>query len=117
MKERILDAARWGKGILERFSTAEVLGVPIDWFFHLTFAALIAWVAAAFLPRRRVVQLGVALIVGKELFDVFAKTRLEYIRPPEADIALDLASGLAGLFLGLWLARRRPLPVGRGGAR
>ncbi|HPF36318.1 MAG TPA: hypothetical protein P5571_12330 [Candidatus Krumholzibacteria bacterium] len=117
MKERILDVARFVKNILNRFSTAEVAGVPIDWFFHLCGAMLIAWVASAFLPRKRVLQVGVALILAKELFDVFAKTRMEYIRPPEADIALDIASGVAGLFLGFWLAKRAPLPFARKGNR
>lgn len=116
MKERILDAARAVKGFFNWFSTAQIAGVPIDWVFHLGVATLIAWIAAAFLPRKRVWQLGVALVLTKELFDVFAKTRLEYIRPPGADITLDVACGVAGLFLGLWLARRAPLPR-RGGRR
>lgn len=114
MKERILDIARAGRNLLNRCSTAEFMGVPLDWVFHLVGAAIITWLAAALLPRRRVVQLGVGLIIAKELFDVFAKTRLEYIRPPAADIGLDVASGLAGLALGLWVAKRFPCPFGGG---
>jgi hypothetical protein len=83
--------------------------MPLDWVFHLFGAILITWVASIFLARKRVIMLGVGLLITKELFDVFAKTRLEYIRPPEADIAIDLASGLVGIAIGLWLAKRRPL--------
>jgi len=112
MKERILDTARWGKGLLDTLSQATLFGLPIDWLFHLVFAAAITWIASVFLARRRVIQLGIGMIMAKELFDVFAKTRVEYIRAPEADIALDLASGLIGLALGLWLARRRSIRFG-----
>ncbi|MDO9694864.1 MAG: hypothetical protein Q7W56_09035 [Candidatus Latescibacteria bacterium] len=107
--EWVLDVLREIRGGMEYFSRMRVLGVPVDWFFHLVFAAAIAWGASRLLPLRRVVLLAVALIVGKELFDIFAKTRVEYIRPPGADLALDITAGLAGLALGCWLARRFPL--------
>ena len=109
MKERILDMARGGRNLVNNFSEATLFGVHIDWFFHLVGAALITWTASVFLTRKRVIMLGVGVIVAKELFDVFAKTRLEYIRAPGADIAMDLASGLVGLAIGLWIAKRRPL--------
>lgn len=113
--ERVLDVLREIRGGMEYFSRMRVLGVPVDWVFHLVFAAAIAWVASRLLPLRRVVLLAMALIAGKELFDVFAKTRAEYIRAPGADLALDLAAGLAGLAVGCWLARRFP-PRRRGAA-
>jgi hypothetical protein len=114
--EHVLDALRELRNGFEFFSKMRVLGVPVDWFFHLAFAAVIAWGASRVLPLRRVVMLVVALIVGKELFDVFAKTRLDYIRPPGADLALDVSAGLAGLALGCFLARRFP-PRRRGTPR
>ncbi len=106
--EQVLDVLREIRGGLEFFSKMRVLGVPVDWFFHLVFAAAIAWGASRVLPLRRVVLLAVALIAGKELFDVFAKTRVEYIRPPGVDLALDVTAGLVGLALGCYLARRFP---------
>ncbi len=109
MKEFILDVARWGKGLFNTFSQATLFGMPLDWVFHLLGAILITWVASVYLARKRVIILGVGLLILKELLDIFAKTRLEYIRAPEADIALDLASGLVGLAIGLWLAKHRPL--------
>ena len=92
------------KGFFNRFSTMEVLGFPIDWFFHLAGVAVVAIVATRFVPRRIVIRLALILIAGKELFDVFAKTRLEYIRPPGIDLLFDVTAGLAGLALGLWIA-------------
>lgn len=103
----MLEFLRQIRGLFNRFSTMEVFGVHIDWFFHLTGAALIVFVARRFLPERRVVLLTLGLLVAKEVFDVFAKTRLEYIRAPGLDLLFDMTAGLAGLALGLWLARRR----------
>ena len=102
----MLEFLRQIRGVFDRFSTLEVLGVPMDWFFHLAGAAVIVFVARRFLAERRVVWLTLALLLGKELVDVFAKTRLEYIRPPTLDLLIHLAARLAGLALGLWAARR-----------
>jgi hypothetical protein len=112
----LLEFLRRIRGVFDRFSTMEVLGVHIDWFFHLLGAALIVFVARRFLPERRVIWLTLALMLGKELVDVFAKTRLEYIRPPTLDLLVDLSSGLLGLCLGVWLARRRYGVAAGGGA-
>jgi hypothetical protein len=107
--EQVLNVLRDIRAGFEFFSRMRVLGIPVDWFFHLVFAAVIVWVTARFLPMRRVIQLAVGLILAKELFDIFAKTRAEYIRPPGADLALDITAGLAGVALGWYLARRFPL--------
>lgn len=104
----MLDLLRAIKSVLNEFSTMTVLGVPMDWFFHLLGAAVFVFGASRVLPLRRAVWLTVALIVAKELVDVFAKTRVEYIRAPGLDILLDLSAGLGGLALGWWLARRFP---------
>jgi len=104
----MLDHLRSARTILNRFSEMTVLGVPIDWFFHLIGAAVIMFVATRVLNRARAMLLTFALLVAKELADVFAKSRLEYIRPPEADLALDLTAGLVGIGLGYLLARRFP---------
>ncbi len=102
----MLDFARNIRGLMNRFSTMEVLGVPIDWFFHMLGAVLFVILVSRYLNRRKVVILTVGLMLAKELFDVFAKTRVEYIRAPGLDLALDLTSGLVGLGLGLWIVHR-----------
>ncbi len=109
----MLDLARSVRGFMNRFSTMEVLGVPIDWFFHMVGAAVFVLAASRFLAMKTVVRLTLALLVGKELFDVFAKTRIEYIRAPGLDLLFDMTAGLAGLGLGWWIARR----IDRGKAR
>lgn len=101
-----MDLARSIKSFFARFSAMEVLGVPIDWFFHLAGIAVVVVVSLRFFPRRIVARLALVLIVFKELFDVFAKTRVEYIRPPGIDLLFDVTSGLIGLGLGLWIAKK-----------
>lgn len=104
----MLDFLRSARGFLNRFSEMRVLGIPVDWFFHLAGAALFLFLASRVLTLRRATWLTVGLIACKELFDVFAKTRLEYIRPPTVDLAVDLSAGLFGIALGWYLARRFP---------
>lgn len=104
----MLDLLREARSLLYRISAVTVHGVPVDWAFHLIGAILIVFTASRFWDRRRVLRLAVGLILFKEIFDLFAKTRAEYIRPPTADMALDLTAGLAGICVGWWLARRYP---------
>ena len=104
----MLDLLRAARDVLARFSTMEVLGVPVDWFFHLVGAAVIVFVATRFFSHKRSLWLVFALLVGKELFDVFAKTKVDYIRPPTVDLALDMTAGLVGMGIGYLLATRFP---------
>ena len=91
----------------------EVMGVPIDWFFHMAGAVIIVLVGSRFWPPKNVLILTIGLLVAKEIFDVFAKTRVEYIRAPGLDLAFDMAAGLAGAGIGWLLARRFPALRGR----
>jgi len=102
----VLDFLRRVKEFLNDFSEMRVLGVPMDWFFHFVGAGIVFLVAARLLSLRRALLLTCGLLLGKELFDVFAKTRLEYIRSPTADLAVDLSAGAAGIAAGYFLARR-----------
>ncbi len=104
----MLDFLREARSLMYEISAVEVMGVPIDWFFHLVGAALIFFVASRFWPTKRVLRLTLLLLVAKEVFDIFAKTRVEYIRPPTHDLALDMTAGLVGIGVGWWLARRYP---------
>ena len=104
----MLDLLHEARSLMYEISAVSVMGVPIDWFLHLIGAILIVFAASRFWALGRVVRLALALILAKELFDVFAKTRAEYIRPPTADLALDLTAGLAGIGIGWFLARRYP---------
>ena len=104
----MLDLLRAARDILSRFSTMEFFGLPVDWFFHLVGAAIIVFIATRFLSIKRTIWLTVALLVSKEIFDIFAKTKLDYIRPPTVDLALDLTAGLVGIWIGYLLTKRYP---------
>jgi len=104
----MLDFLREARSLMYEISAVHVFGIPVDWFFHLVGAILIVFTASRFWALGRVVRLALGLILAKELFDIFAKTRAEYIRPPTADLAFDLTAGLAGLGIGWFLARRYP---------
>lgn len=102
----MLEYARRARAVLSRFSEMYILGVPVDWFFHLAGAMLIFFLASRFLSLKRSLQFTILLLVGKEVFDIFAKTRIEYIRPPTIDLAVDFTAGAFGIALGYILARR-----------
>lgn len=101
----MLDFLRGLRGIISYFSEMSVWGVHIDWFFHLMGVAFLIVLAAQFLKLRKAIQLAVVAIILKEVFDIFAKTSLEYIRPPTQDILFDLTAGVLGIFLGIWVAK------------
>jgi hypothetical protein len=102
----VLDLLRRVRGLFNEFSEARILGIPMDWFFHLVGAAAVFLIASRWLARRRALLVTVGALLAKEVFDVFAKTRLEYIRPPGLDLLVDLSAGAAGILIG-WLVRRR----------
>ncbi len=101
----MLDFLRGLRGIVNYFSEMSILGIHIDWFFHLMGVAFLVVLAAQFLKLRKAIQLAVAAIIFKEVFDIFAKTRLDYIRPPTLDIIFHLTAGVLGIFLGIWVAK------------
>jgi hypothetical protein len=55
-------------------------------------------------------------MILKEAVDVFAKSRAEYIRPPQIDGLVDMVSGIIGVGLAVWIwkARRKRVSTGLG---
>jgi hypothetical protein len=102
----MLDLLRKFRSMMNHFSEMEFLGIHIDWVFHLLVVAVLVFAASFFMRLRRAIQLAVAAILFKELFDIFAKTRVEYIRAPTLDILVDLTAGILGILLGVWVTRR-----------
>lgn len=102
----MLDILRSIRGFVNYFSEMEILGIHIDWFFHLTGVAILVFATSKFLRPRRTIQIAVAVILSKEIVDIFAKSRLEYIRPPTLDILFDLTAGFLGIALGAWVTKR-----------
>ena len=111
--EAILDILRRLRNLMNALSTAAVGGVHVDWLFHLLGAAGLVLLLSRRWDPRRAVRWTAGLIVAKELFDLLAKTRLEYIRPPTLDLASDLTAGTVGLAAGVLAARRLGWPPPR----
>lgn len=93
----MIDFLRRIRSFFSYFSELELFGVPLDLPFHFAvgfagFLLLRPWLGV----KRSAISLG-ALMLAKELADVFAKSRLEYIRPPTLDFVLDLVFGLLGI--------------------
>ena len=104
----MIELLREIRELLDGFSRLQLWGIHVDWFFHLVGAAGLVLVASRIWSVRRSLILTSVVLVLKELVDVFAKTRVEYIRPPTVDLLLDSLAGAAGIVLGyLWVRRRR----------
>ncbi len=103
-----MELAREIRGLMYSVGAAEVLGMPIDWLLHLAGGLLIVFFGSRYFELGRVVRLTASLLLAKELFDVLGKTRVEYIRPPTLDVAVDLTAGLCGIAAGYYLAKRHP---------
>lgn len=104
----IIDFLRLCRKTLYAAGHVQILGWYVDFLLHLAIAFVLAFVLRRWLNSRRTSLLIIVLIAAKELVDIFAKSRIEYIRPPGLDLAMDVTAGLVGLCLGLALATRFP---------
>lgn len=102
----VLDFLRFFRNILYSAGRVQVFGLYIDFLLHLAIAFVLAFLLRRWLNPRKTSLLIILLIAVKELVDIFAKSRIEYIRPPGLDLILDVIAGLAGICLGLALAVR-----------
>ncbi len=92
-------AVRTFKAACAWFSEHTLLGVPLDWPLRAVLVGGLYALLRRRGSRRRAVLICSALLVAKELFDVFA-TR-HPLRPPLPDAGdlADLAAGLVGLLV------------------
>lgn len=104
-------AVRGLKALFAFFSHHHVLGVPLDLPLRFVGLAALMVILRRWLSARSAVIVCAVILFTKELFDIVAVQDLSQPRLPHADDLLDIASGLAGIALGLWLARitQRPL--------
>ena len=95
--DTVVEILRALKVLLYSISGYEIWGVPIDMALHF----LAAFGLFAVLRRWFSFTQSIVLIVGaiffKEIVDVFAKSRAEYIQPPALDAVGDLLFGVLGL--------------------
>jgi len=104
--DKIIDFLRFIKSILAYFSNLEIFGFHIDMFLHFIISfILILILLTRFTIKRSIIVVG-SLLLLKELLDVFAKSRLEYIRPPTIDFILDIFFGFLGIGLAVFIYRK-----------
>jgi hypothetical protein len=110
MFDALLAFARWARWCLYQLSSARILGLDVDIVLHFGFGALIFAVAERRLGAGRAAWLLSALILVKEIADLFLKSQLRYITRPTAavviDIVTDVVTGMAGGLV-VWLIHRR----------
>lgn len=101
------------KAVFAFFSHHRVLGIPLDWPFRFIFLCGLYLALQSRLGRHRTAFLCVALLLAKELFDIFAVQDFSHPKPPNRGDLADILSGLAGIAASamiVWIRRRRSSP-------
>jgi mannose/fructose/N-acetylgalactosamine-specific phosphotransferase system component IIC len=88
-------------------SSIQVFGFQIDSALHFIVGFAMIFILHRFLSIKKTLYVSFGLIALKEIVDVFAKTRAEYIRPPALDAFYDVVFGVIGVLLAVWMIRRR----------
>ena len=118
----MVDFLRSLRGALYELSAMQVYGIDIDFILHLLVAFAAVLILQKFFSLRKSVYWVAALIVAKEVLDLFAKSRIDYIRSPTLDVVVDVVFGCMGVAAAVWFIKRRgstlaPRPVGRAQAQ
>jgi hypothetical protein len=113
--DNLLDLARTLRTALYNLTSATFYGVEIDVVLHFVFSAVIFVLVARRYDTRRAAWVLAALIIAKEVADLFLKSELQYIignvtRAPVqilVDIGSDMLFGiLGGVAAWAWLRYR-----------
>ena len=102
----IMDFLRLCRSILYTAGQVQVFGIQVDFLLHFLTAFVLVLVLRKWLSAKKTSLLLLGLIAAKELIDIFAKSKIEYIRPPSIDLLYDVTAGVAGLCFGLALHAR-----------
>jgi hypothetical protein len=105
--DKIIDFLRFIKSILAYFSNLQIFGLHIDLFLHFIVSFILIFILVTRFTLKKSIILVVVLLFLKELLDVFAKSRLEYIRPPTIDFILDILSGCLGIGLAVIIYQKK----------
>lgn len=100
-----IDILRRCRNLLYSAGQFQVLGFHIDVMLHLLVGFTLTLVLRRWLNEKKSSIIVFSLVAAKELIDLFAKSRIEYIRPAGLDLVFDVSAGIAGICLGLILAR------------
>lgn len=97
-------------------SSYQLFGFQIDTGLHLIVGFLMFLLFCRFFKVKKSLYISFGLIILKEIVDLFAKSRIEYIRPPHLDALYDILAGVAGVLGARWFVGRRARPAGPGEA-
>jgi len=100
----IIDFLRRIRDIVNSIGQIQIFGFHVDVMLHFFVAFILTFVLRRWFNVRKTSLTIIILIISKEIFDIFAKSKIDYIRPPGLDIFYDIVAGLAGIFLGIVIA-------------
>jgi len=86
------------------FSQLQIWGFHVDFVLHFIVSFFLILILQLRFSMKKSIWIVIALQILKELADIFAKSRIEYIRPPTLDLIVDLSFGGLGILAGyLWV--------------
>lgn len=91
-----------------RLSGIEVYGVQIDIFLHLLVGGIIFYLCRRKYSLLKSLAILTALILSKEVIDVFAHSELRYIQNPRMDTFWDVVASYAGAAAVYLVSIRKP---------
>lgn len=94
----ILHFLRFIRSCFGFFGEMNIHGFPLDWVFHLIGAFLLMLLLTKFISIKKSLWIVCFSMALKEVVDIFAKSRAEYIVPPSIDMPKDIIGGLAGIY-------------------
>ncbi len=101
----MLEILRKIKYFLWEISKLKIIGFHVDFVLHFLMGSTIFYFLQKKYSIKKSFIFTLFFIVIKESADVFVKSRAEYIRPPGLDVLGDLAFGLLGIALILFLKK------------
>ncbi|HED00917.1 MAG TPA: hypothetical protein ENN18_11165 [Proteobacteria bacterium] len=103
--KEILSQARYH---FYRLSGVEVYGVQIDIFLHFLVGGIIFYLCRRRYPVIKSLAILTALILSKEIINVFAHSELRYIQNPRMDTFWDVVTSYAGAASVYLVSIRKP---------
>jgi len=104
MVREILSEARYH---FYRLSGIEIYGVQIDIFLHFLVGGIIFYLCRRKYSLLKSLAILTALILSKEVIDVFAHAELRYIQNPKMDTFWDVVASYAGAGAVYWAMLRK----------
>lgn len=101
LPDNIIDILRHIRDFMEFFGTLNISGFPLDWLFHLIVTFLLMFTFSRFLSLKKSILLISIFIFGKEIADIFVKSRPDYIVPLQIDTIKDILAGFLGIYLSI----------------